>query len=298
MIIQFSHGSSEAFGFKWEPYVTATGIVCFNLNTFSNNFNLTSDTLLKFLTHLSALMPVRKQLLDDIAAPIVLFLKNEKTAAIAPETAIDVIRTITDANKAGLLFESEMELIQSMKGHLSRLTTSFLIKFGEAATGYSLFKANHKKSLANFLQNQTSRSIYKWVEAFPDHFLESTLRFFNHNWKSLHDRPEEVGQLLINIVFARLPQETYEELLSRNPIRKYAKNGIPGTFLPTLKLQEHLISINNILKIANGNADIFFQLLNQLEPVHHQYLVIPIKRKKQEVSDELLPVYELLKINL
>lgn len=296
MTVQFSNGTCDAFGFTWEPYVTDTGVAYFNLDTFCKNFSLTPTTLLTFMSHLSALMPVKKQLLEDLSSPATVTLNAEqKTAAIKSDTIIAVIDTISNAKNAGLLFASEMELVDQINEGVTKLTVGYLLKFAEAATGYSLFKTNHKKSIADFLQNQTNRHLYKWVQTFPDSFLESIFKAFNYSWSALNEKPEEIGQIIINVVFARLPQDTYEELLTMAPKRTYSKNGLNGSYVPTQRLLEHLISITNILKIAKGNTEIFFQLLNQIEPVHHQYLVIPIQKKRQEVPQDLLPIYELLK---
>lgn len=298
MEILFYTGTHTAQGFQWEPCLVTHHKSMYGLHALASNFNLKAETLHQFLVHLSALMPVQKDLLDAIDKPETARMPGRSVSVISPKQIIELLRTFARAKSNNLLYKSELEHGEKAASLLPHLSSEFLLKYCEATTGFTLFKQNHKKVLAQYLETEANRKIYRWIEAFPDHFLETIFQLFNWRWQYLNEQPEEVGQKIINIVFSRLQTDTYEELLATTPKRKYAKNGIPGAVLPTEKLLEHLISVTNIVKLSKGSIEIFFQLLNQLEPVHHQYLVIPIKKKKQDIPKDILPVCEWLKTAL
>lgn len=282
------------FDFKWKAFVLNEEPF-YDLITLASNFQLAPAALADFMSYLSGYLTVKKHLLEALTDPVIIKHNNKEISVIRCEDVMELLRTFSTAKKNGTLYASEMSYAAKSEAVLPKISQNYLKSLAEAISGYTLLKQNLKQGLSRKLISETSRRIYQWTETFPDDFFARLFTLFPFQWNDLYARADEVGSVLINIVYSRLPEDTYEEMLSTNPKKTYSKNGIPGSKLPSRRLHEHLVTVSSIIALSGSSQEIFFQLLNRVAPVRHQYLVMPLKKKKQELPKELLPVLDILK---
>ena len=292
MIARFS-GILNLSGIPFHTYQTSAGYFI-AMDDMWKTLDFDNADGLSFVRYLSSVISVSSEVIEAIENPIRVEYRNATDRAITIKHFRQVMELFTRAKDEGFLYASEIN-----KGKVAERLLEYELDrihlLAECATGYRVYKDNIKNLFKTRLTEESNHPVFQWIIAFPDNFIESLLHLLGKTWKSAEETPEECASFLTEVVFSRLPDETLETLLISKPRKKYGKNGLLTRYLPTEDLSRFFDGINGLIQIADGSKEIFFQLLNRYAPVKHTYLRLQLTKKKQQIPEDLLPIYDIIK---
>ena len=228
------------------------------------------EWLLDFLSSLNKFYPISGDLLAAYENPI-LFERNTDTQpplinkGISSEIILDTCKALTSAKKDGYLNLSQLKFAKSAE-HLERFLLQHpLNALIDDATGFTFFKENAMLHLQQILRNRYSDKAFDWTRTIPEDFLEKLFEIHHFSWTDLRANPESIANILLEIVFFRIPQELLDLLQNTAPKRTYKrKNG--ALHATHVDLKAYLVEIMALLNASNNNWNIFLQLLNRTYP--------------------------------
>jgi hypothetical protein len=246
--------------------------------------------LFEFLMNINRSRPVEPALLESVSKDIHIHRRtNDETTndvAIDAHIFVDACKTIIDAKKEGCLFLSELKFAKAAEHIIEEIGNSNIEKMVDFATGYELFKHNHKEALVRFMINAGEQKFPQWVKTFPDHFFETIFSFQNWSWENLNRNPEKIADYFNEILFSRLDEIHIEELNHIKPKMKYRKGNTFEQYLEHPKLSAYILSVLALINASGRNKTIFEQLLNKCFPKQRD-MKISGSEKKQPVTESV-----------
>jgi hypothetical protein len=256
--------------------------------------------LFEFLMHINRSMPVEPALLESVSKDIHIHRWNNDDAihdlAIDANIFVGACKTIIDAKKEGYLFLSELKFAKAAERIIDDIGNSDIEKMVDFATGYDLFKHNHKEALIRFMSNIEEQKFPQWIKTFPDPFFETIFSFQNWSWENLNRNPEKIAEYFNEIIFSRLDDIHIEELNNTKPKMKYRKGNTFEQYLEHPKLSAYILSVLALINASGRNKTIFEQLLNKSFPKQRDVKIsAPEKKKPATESVKLSAFNENLK---
>jgi hypothetical protein len=132
--------------------------------------------LFEFLMHINRSMPVEPALLEAVSKNVhIHHWKNDlpvNDLAVDATIFVEACKTIIEAKKEGYLFLSELKFAKAAEKIIEDVGNSNIEEMVDFATGYTLYKLNHKEALVRFMTNTTGQKFPQWIR---------TVRSQNHN---------------------------------------------------------------------------------------------------------------------
>ena len=237
--------------------------------------------LFEFLMHINRLTPVEPVILEALGKDIAFQVRSGegfiKRLGISPNLFIEACRAIVKANDDGFLYMSEVRFAKAAENILDAIGDADIEKLIDFATGYELYKQNHKEALARFLVS-TGNKHGIWTKTFTDAFFQNIFAFKGWGWKTLNENPEKVGGYLNDIIFQRIDDDSFELLQATKPKMRYRTKNTPEQYLEDPNLQTYMQTVIAFLKAAERNETIFEQLLTKSFPIRRTLSVAAQKK--------------------
>lgn len=229
--------------------------------------------LFEFLMHINRLTPVEPVILEALGKDIVFQVKSgegfTKRLGISPNLFVEACRTIAQANDAGFLYMSELRFAKAAENILKNIGDADIEKLIDYATGYELYKQNHKDALARYLGNANTHA--GWIKSFPDSFFSALFGFKGWNWKDLNENPEATGAYVNDIIFSRIEDDLFETLSATRPKMQYRKKNTPEHYLEHPELRSYMQTVIAFIRASDRNEAIFEQLLAKSYPKRREF---------------------------
>lgn len=223
--------------------------------------------LFEFLMNVNRLTPVEPVILEALGRDI-LYTTDSSTIrhAISPNLFVEACRAIVEANNDGFLYVSEQKFAKAAENIVTTIGDADIEKMIDFASGYDLFKHNHKEALIRSMQSENNQQYPIWVRSFPDYFLSAIFAFNNWTWKDLNEKSGTIGAYLNDIVFSRIDLPLFETLNSSKPKMKYRKQNTQEQYLENPDLKAYTSSIVALIRASERNETILEQLINKSFP--------------------------------
>lgn len=233
--------------------------------------------LFEFLMSVNRLTPIEPALLESLGRPVIFTNQNSQTLrqGIPANVFTEACRAIVKAKEEGFLYMSELKFAKAAEDVLSVLNDE-VIEMIDQATGFTLFKQNHKESLARKMAKATESNYPVWMKSFSDEFYEMILDFRGWKWQDLNSDSSKVGDYLIDLIFSRIDGSLLEILETTKPKMKYRKGNSREQYLEHPELSAHISAISALVKASANNNSIFEQLLAKSLP----------KKREMELSNQ------------
>lgn len=207
-------------------------------------------------------------------------LYNFKAQAFEAEDLIDICMMYINANSEGKLLESQKHLATQSLIIVSAFAKTGVIAVIDEATGYINDKNRAKDELQKFLSSFMRTEVAAYVKRFDDSFFEMIYKLRGWTWTYTYRHPSIVGQLINDLVYARLAPLILSELRKKNPVIDYGTSkhrehyhhqflteevGIP-------KLQYHLSSLELLARVSNYDWCKFMDMVDLAFPKQEQQM--------------------------
>jgi hypothetical protein len=237
--------------------------------------------LFEFLMHINRLTPVEPVILEALGKDIAFHVKSGDTfvkrLGMSPNLLVEACRTIVAANDEGFLYMSEIRFAKAAENILKSIGDADIEKLIDYATGYELYKQNHKDALSRFLAAD-GNSYANWIKSFPDAFFQTIFAFKGWSWKDLNENADKTGEYVNNIIFSRIDHDLFDELGATKPKMQYRKKNTPEQYLEHSDLKAYMQTVIAFLRAADRNETIFEQLLNKSFPITRNLAVATQKK--------------------
>lgn len=225
--------------------------------------------LFEFLMHINRLTPVEPVILEALGKDIVFQVKSgenyTKKMAISPNLFLEACRTIVQANAEGFLYMSEHRFAKSAENILKEIAGFDIEQLIDYATGYELYKQNHKEALARYM-TANGETYGVWVKSFPDSFFRIVFLYKNWGWKNLNTDAAAFASFLNDIVFSRVSDHLFDEIERTKPRMQYRKKNTPEQYIEHPELRAHLQTISGLMTASGNDEAVFEQLLSRTFP--------------------------------
>jgi hypothetical protein len=237
--------------------------------------------LFEFLMHVNRLTPVEPVILEALSKDIAFQVKSgdgfTKRLGISPNLFVEACRTIVAANEAGFLYMSEIPFAKAAENILKSIGNTDIEKLIDYATGYELYKQNHKDALSRSLTADGNPHA-NWIKSFPDSFFQTIFAFKGWSWKDLNENPEKTGAYINDIIFSRVDDDLFEALEATKPKMQYRKKNTPEQYLENQNLKAYMQTVIAFLRAADRNETIFEQLLTKSFPIRRNVTIAGQKK--------------------
>lgn len=224
--------------------------------------------LFEFLINVNRLTLVEPVILEALGKDILYTTDSSIIKhAISPNLFVEACRAIVKANSDGFLYVSEQKFAKAAENVVNTIGDADIEKMIDFASGYDLFKHNHKEVLIRVMQSGGNQHYPVWIRSFPDYFFSAIFAFNGWNWNDLNEKAEKIGAYLNDIVFSRIDEELFELLNSSKPKMKYRKKNTQEQYLENQELKTHTSAVVALLRASEKNETIFEQLLNKSFPM-------------------------------
>ena len=148
----------------------------------------------------------------------------------------------------------------------------------DEATGYQ--EVRDRFALQAILDKFLRKELAAWAKRFPDDFYQEMFRLKGWQWRGMSiNRPQYVGKVTKDIVYARLAPGIVKELEERNPVddkgnRKVRHHQWLTEDMGHKSLAQHLHAVIAFMRVSK-NWDQFYSMLNQAFPKQGATLKLP-----------------------
>lgn len=226
--------------------------------------------LAELLGHINRFFPV-EELIEQYTAAIAFELKqpgqpSRSEHGIGPITFLNVCSALQRAKNEGYLNAGQVKYSKYADKILLELNLSNFEFLIDEATGFNFYKAQAIDQLQRFYIQQFDDGAFLWLSTFPESFFAKLFEIHQTDWTSLKNQPQQVGKIIHEIIFSRIPDETLQVLRNTKPKRSYRRkdNSKRETIHPFLK--EYLSNVSALIKAAGDSWNIFLQLLHRSFP--------------------------------
>jgi hypothetical protein len=226
--------------------------------------------LFEFLLHINRLTPVEPVILEALSKDIAFQVKNAETVTakygVSANLFVEACNAIIKAKEDGFLFMSELKYAKSAENIIKAIGDADIEKLIDYASGFDLFRQNHKEALMRFMINNYNKEYPVWIKSFSNNFLEAILAFKSWDWKDLNENAEKIGAYFNHILFSRVEDAVFENLESTRPKMKYRKKNAPEQYIGHPDLKSQIQAITALIRASGENQTIFEQLINKSFP--------------------------------
>lgn len=245
------------------------------------------DRMLKFATQ-ERLKPFTSNKLKVGTLVPIEFQTPDGKRMLGYEAALlaDLCDAVLEARKEGALADRQ----QHIATHCEILVRGFarvgIIALVDEATGYQADRS--KDALAKILEAFVQKELRKWIRTFPADFYKELFRLRNIPYGESVKRPQYIGHLTNDLVYARLAPEVLSELRRITP--RNDKGRLKHHLFRRLtddvghpKLLQHLSAVIALMTAAD-NWDQFKRMIDRALP---RYTAMPLFEKMEEESERL-----------
>lgn len=180
----------------------------------------------------------------------------------------DICAVIIDADQKGKLDNRLKRLAERAAILQHGFATVGIIAMVDEATGYQEIRA--RDALAKILEAFVAKELRRWVKTFPSEFYKQLFRLRNLPYSGEVKRPQYIGHLTNDLVYARLAPGVLEELnrLTGRDEKGRLKTHLHRRLTEDLghpRLLEHLASVTSLMK-ASENWEQFKKLVDRALP--------------------------------
>jgi len=176
------------------------------------------------------------------------------------------------AREAKALLKSQEKMAKVCEILMRALAHVGIVALVDEATGFQDHRA--KDALAKILEAFVAKELQKWVKTFPAEFYKEMFRLRQLPFNGQVKRPQYVGHLTNDLVYARLAPGVLDELRNKNPVIEsgYRRNKHHQWLTDDLghpKLIQHLSAVTALMK-ASDSWDQFKTLLDKAIPKYQE----------------------------
>lgn len=173
------------------------------------------------------------------------------------------------AREAGALLPAQLKFAKACEILVRGLSYVGIKALIDEATGYQ--ELRDKTALQAILDKHLRKEFAEWSKRFPDEFYKQIFRLRGWTWKGMHvNRPQYVGQITTEFVYARLTPGILRELKAKTPKPRAPKG--PDALHQWLtadvghrELSEHLHAVVGIMRVADS-WDQFVTMMDRAFP--------------------------------
>jgi hypothetical protein len=180
----------------------------------------------------------------------------------------DICAVIIDADQKGKLDGRLKRLAERAAVLQHGFATVGIIAMVDEATGYQEIRA--RDALAKILEAFVAKELRRWVKTFPTEFYKQLFRLRNLPYSGEVKRPQYIGHLTNDLVYARLAPGVLDELnrVTGRDAKGRLKHHLHRRLTDDLghpKLLEHLASLTALMK-ASESWDQFKKMVDRALP--------------------------------
>lgn len=253
--------------------------------------------LFEFLMSINRLTPIEPALLESLGRAVIFQAGSTNIVrhGIDSKTFIEACRAIVKAKNDGFLYLSELRFAKAAEDILRNVPGDDLKTAIDLASGFSLFKQNHKDALVRKLTKATLSNYPAWLNTIADDFYELIFKFQGWNWQDLNNDAEKVGEFFNEILFSRIESPLLEQLETTRPKKKYRKENNPESYVENPSLKEYILQISALINASGMNPAIFEQLVNKSFPKKRELEIDKMQNAKPPTAENRLLFDDRLK---
>jgi hypothetical protein len=191
----------------------------------------------------------------------------------------DICESILKARDAGVLPKHVAHYAARCDILVRGFARVGIVALVDEVTGYQEVRSRH--ALEQILERYIRGELGKWAKTFPDEFYREMFRLRDWQYYPLSvKRPQYVGHLTNDIVYARLAPGVLEELRSREPKddsgrRRHRFHQWLTEDIGHPRLREHLAATLALMRASSRWSD-FSRLLQRAFPKVNTNLEMPL----------------------
>jgi hypothetical protein len=218
--------------------------------------------------------------MSENSAPIIFKLNGQRMIGYRAELLPQVCGVFIDAEKAGVLTTNQIPIAEKCNILLRGFATVGIIALVDEATGYQEIRS--RQALEEILERYIRGELGKWAKTFPDEFYKEMFRLRGWQYSPFTvKRPQYIGHLTNDIVYARLAPGVLEELRILEPKddkgrRKHKLFQWLTDDVGHPRLREHLIATIALMRGSNTWTE-FNRMLQRAFPKINTNLELPLE---------------------
>ena len=227
------------------------------------------DRLAKFVAT-KALSPFIPMKLAEMINNPIRFQSTTGGIAYGYEATVlaDLCDAVLAARKAEKLHYQQEHIAEQCEILVRGFARVGIIALVDEATGYQADRA--RDALAKILEAFVAKELKKWIKTFPADFYKELFRLRNLPYNGTVRRPQYIGHLTNDLVYARLAPGVLDELKKVTPRDEKGrlKHHLHRRLTEDLghpRLLQHLASVTTLMK-ACDKWDQFKSLINRALP--------------------------------
>jgi len=229
------------------------------------------DRLAKFVAGERLKDFVSKELRAVTQGPIK-FRTPHGSAAYSYEATVlaDICDAVLSARQAGVLQRQQEHIAKRCEILVRGFARVGIIALVDEITGYQ--DARERDALAKILEQFIAKELRKWVKTFPAEFYKEMFRLRGLPYDGTCKKPQYIGHLTNDLIYARLAPGILGELRRRNPAddrgrRKVTHHQWLTVDLGHPKLLQHLSAVSALMR-GHDSWDEFYNMLERAIPKH------------------------------
>jgi hypothetical protein len=229
------------------------------------------DRLARFVSQ-NRLKPFTKPNLASGTLKPIPFVTTKGMRALGYEATIlpDICDAVLDARRAERLTAKQEHIAQRCEILMRGFARVGIIALVDEATGYQ--DARARDALAKILEKFIAKELRKWVKTFPADFYKEMFRLRALPYDGTCKKPQYIGHLTNDLIYARLAPGILRELRRRNPAddrgrRKATHHQWLTVDLGHPKLLQHLSAVIALMR-GHDNWYEFYKMLERAIPKH------------------------------
>jgi hypothetical protein len=199
-------------------------------------------------------------------------------ATILPELC-EAVLSARDADKLNYQQEHIAKQCDILVRAFARVGIIALV---HEATGYQ--EIRDREALQEILKRYISKELLGWAKTFPMEFYKQVFRLKGWNWNDGRMSPI-MGNIVNDLVYARLAPGVLEELRKRNPVtekgyREHRHFQYLTSDIGNPALMRHLYELIGMARpFALGEWDKYYDLVNRTFPKMNTNLLLPFEQE-------------------
>lgn len=238
------------------------------------------DRLANFAATKSIKPFVSLTLVDMIMNPIRFRLGGQLAYGYEATALPELCDAVLSAREAGSLNYQQKHIAKQCEILVRAFARVGIIALVHEATGYQ--EVRDREALQEILKRYISEDLMGWVRTFPMEFYKQVFRLKGWNWNAGKMSPI-MGNVVNDLVYARLAPGVLEELRKRNPVTEkgYRENQHFQHLTRDLghpALTRHLYELIGMSRAFSwGEWDKFYELVNRSYPKMNATLSLPFE---------------------
>lgn len=225
---------------------------------------------------------VSSALSEMIMNPIRFKAKGQSAVAYGYEATIlpDLCEAVLSARDAGKLNYQQEHIAKQCDILVRAFAKVGIIALVHEVTGYQ--EIRDREALQEILKRYISEELMAWVRTFPMEFYKQVFRLKGWNWNEGRMSPI-MGNIVNDLVYARLAPGVLEELKKRNPVtdkgyREHRHFQHLTSDIGHPALTRHLYELIGMARpFAFGEWDRYYDLVNRIFPKMNANLLLPFE---------------------